>query len=47
MNPFFGESMSIDTTNLTESAALEVCSNTDPLHLIDVDHVRLFVGGHL
>ncbi len=36
--------MSIDTTNLTESAALEVCSNTDPLHLIDVDHVRLFVG---
>lgn len=36
--------MSIDTTNLTESAAVEVCTNTDPLHLIDVDHVRLFVG---
>ena len=36
--------MSTDTTNPTESAALEVCSNTDPLHLIDVDHVRLFVG---
>ena len=26
------------------ATAVEVFSNTDPLHLIDVDHVRLFVG---
>ncbi len=39
--------MSSNTTNQTtpvEVAASESSSSTDPLHLIDVDHVRIYVG---
>ena len=36
--------MSTETPHTIESTPLEVCSNTDPLHLIDVDYVQLYVG---
>jgi 4-hydroxyphenylpyruvate dioxygenase len=36
--------MTTETTKPTVATAVEVFSNTDPLHLIDVDYVRLYVG---
>jgi len=36
--------MTTETTKQAEATAVEVFSNTDPLHLIDVDYVRLYVG---
>ncbi len=36
--------MTTETRKPVEVSAQEACSNTDPLHLIDVDYVRLYVG---
>jgi 4-hydroxyphenylpyruvate dioxygenase len=36
--------MTTETTKPIVATAVEVFSNTDPLHLIDVDYVRLYVG---
>jgi 4-hydroxyphenylpyruvate dioxygenase len=36
--------MTTETRKPVEVTAVETCTNTDPLHLIDVDYVRLYVG---
>jgi 4-hydroxyphenylpyruvate dioxygenase len=36
--------MTTETPKPVQETTVEVCSNTDPLHLIDVDHVRIYVG---
>ncbi|MGY8757286.1 MAG: 4-hydroxyphenylpyruvate dioxygenase, partial [Phycisphaerales bacterium] len=36
--------MSTEVSKPAINTAVEVQSNTDPLHLIDVDYVRLYVG---
>ena len=36
--------MVVKTNKPVEVIAPEADSNTDPLHLIDVDYVRLYVG---
>jgi hypothetical protein len=36
--------MSTEVSSPAVNPAVEVHSSTDPLHLIDVDYVRLYVG---
>jgi 4-hydroxyphenylpyruvate dioxygenase len=36
--------MTTETPKPIQETAVEVCTNTDPLHLIDVDHVCIYVG---
>ena len=36
--------MSTEVSKPAINTTVEVQSNTDPLHLIDVDYVRLYVG---